>query len=223
MPRKLDLTGQRFGKLTVLRPAENIAGRTAWTCLCDCGRETVVRTSHLRSGITKTCGCQHSTGDPLALTYMGVTCEEKRTLRKRLDLSGQRFSMLTVLRPAENVGGQTAWVCRCDCGQETVVRTAHLRSGHTKTCGHRTDDYLKTLRSETEQERYTSGVRGVYWIPRERRWKATICFQRKRYYLGVYLNVEDAVRARKKAEEELHGNFLREFIGAETHDVNSSL
>ena len=55
--KKLDLTGQRFGKLTVLEPAENIGSRTAWRCRCSCGRETVVRTLHLRNGHVTSCGC----------------------------------------------------------------------------------------------------------------------------------------------------------------------
>ena len=42
--KRLDLTGQRFGKLTVLAPAENIGSLTAWRCLCDCGQETVAST-----------------------------------------------------------------------------------------------------------------------------------------------------------------------------------
>ena len=41
--------------------------------------------------------------------------------RKKLDLTGQRYGKLTVLRPAENVGVKTAWVCRCDCGSETIA------------------------------------------------------------------------------------------------------
>lgn len=38
-PNRLDLTGQRYGKLTVLRPADNIGEKTAWVCHCDCGKE----------------------------------------------------------------------------------------------------------------------------------------------------------------------------------------
>lgn len=55
--QKIDLTGQRYGRLTVLGPAENIGERTAWRCLCDCGRHTTVKTNQLRSGHTKSCGC----------------------------------------------------------------------------------------------------------------------------------------------------------------------
>ena len=54
--KKLNLTGQRFGRLTVIEPAPNMGKRTAWRCRCDCGRETVVTTGRLRSGKTASCG-----------------------------------------------------------------------------------------------------------------------------------------------------------------------
>lgn len=38
---KFDLTGQRFGKLTILEPAENIGSRTIWHCRCSCGQDAV--------------------------------------------------------------------------------------------------------------------------------------------------------------------------------------
>ena len=50
--KKLDLTGQKYGRLTVLEPAENIGTRTAWLCRCDCGRETVIPTHRLRSAVS---------------------------------------------------------------------------------------------------------------------------------------------------------------------------
>ena len=54
-----DLTGQRFGRLTVLEPLPG-ERRTRWRCVCDCGRETVVGSGHhLTSGNTKSCGCLH--------------------------------------------------------------------------------------------------------------------------------------------------------------------
>lgn len=206
--KKLDLTSQRYGMLTVLHRAENIDGRTAWVCRCDCGQETIVRTGNLRSGITKTCGCQRTAGDPPELPFMGATCEEKRTLRKRLDLTGQRFGKLIVLHPAENIGKQTAWVCRCDCGRETVVRTSTLRSGSTTTCGQPSGTCMAQSPCVTVRKNNTSGVPGVEWLPREQRWKATICVKRKRYYLGAYRDFKDAVMARKRAEDRLQDDSL---------------
>lgn len=82
--KKLDLTGQRFGKLTVIGPAENIGDRTAWTCLCECGATTVVRTGHLRSGHVTSCGECAATGVK-SLTYVDGTCVEMiraKTIRR---------------------------------------------------------------------------------------------------------------------------------------------
>lgn len=73
---RLDLTGQRYGHLTVLEPAPNIGTRTAWKCRCDCGRETVVRSSYLRSGRDVSCGCTHEGGIGAFLTYVDGTCVE---------------------------------------------------------------------------------------------------------------------------------------------------
>ena len=55
--RKLDLTGERYGRLTVVAPAPNIGKRTAWLCRCDCGKMATARTDHLRDGHVSSCGC----------------------------------------------------------------------------------------------------------------------------------------------------------------------
>lgn len=59
MPNKLiDLTGKRFGKLSVIeRAKENIHDRPAWVCKCDCGKTAIVFGTSLRNGNTKSCGC----------------------------------------------------------------------------------------------------------------------------------------------------------------------
>lgn len=56
MKRK-DLTGQRFGRLVVIEEEGRIDGRCLWTCKCDCGAITKVRSGNLLSGGTKSCGC----------------------------------------------------------------------------------------------------------------------------------------------------------------------
>jgi hypothetical protein len=59
MGQFIDLTGKRFGKLTVIKRTENGSGqKPQWLCLCDCGKSTIVRGDHLRSGWhTMSCGC----------------------------------------------------------------------------------------------------------------------------------------------------------------------
>lgn len=54
----IDLTGQRFGRLIIIQRVENDKrGNSRWLCLCDCGKEKIIRSSHLRSGAIKSCGC----------------------------------------------------------------------------------------------------------------------------------------------------------------------
>ena len=54
---KLNLKGQRFGKLIVVEPALNKGKLTSWKCKCDCGNEAIVYTNNLRRGHTTSCGC----------------------------------------------------------------------------------------------------------------------------------------------------------------------
>lgn len=53
----VDMAGQVFGKLTVLRRAENIGHHAAWECKCECGNTTVARGGSIRQGDTTSCGC----------------------------------------------------------------------------------------------------------------------------------------------------------------------
>ena len=52
-----NLSGDKYGKLTVVSAAGSRGGHMYWNCRCDCGKEKVVRGSHLRSGNVKSCGC----------------------------------------------------------------------------------------------------------------------------------------------------------------------
>lgn len=57
MPKALDLSGKKFGKLTAISRAENRNKKTYWLCQCDCGNYKEVQTSHLQSGLIQSCGC----------------------------------------------------------------------------------------------------------------------------------------------------------------------
>ncbi|MDD3229174.1 MAG: AP2 domain-containing protein [Oscillospiraceae bacterium] len=57
--KKIDLTGQKFGRLTVLEEAlPDKHGNTKWRCICDCGSITDVYGTKLRNGETVSCGCK---------------------------------------------------------------------------------------------------------------------------------------------------------------------
>lgn len=63
--------------------------------------------------------------------------DQKKTMGKRIDLIGKRFGRLTVI---EKIGldekkQNVLWRCKCDCGNEDIVRTSHLMDGSTRSCG----------------------------------------------------------------------------------------
>ena len=115
--RAKDRIGERFGRLLVVGRTHNIGNHTMWLCKCDCGNKAIVGTSHLVSGDTRSCGCFH-----------------KEMISK--NLTGQRFGRLTAVNPTNKRSGSSiVWECECDCGNKTMVSTACLVSGDTRSCG----------------------------------------------------------------------------------------
>ena len=56
MPKALDITNKRFGKLIAIKKMPSKNGKTYWLCKCDCGEEKEIQTCHLTSGVTTSCG-----------------------------------------------------------------------------------------------------------------------------------------------------------------------
>lgn len=97
--RKLnDLTGNKFGLLTVVKRAENQNTRTMWECLCECGNITTVNAYHLLKGYVKSCGCIKSFGERDINTYL-VKHNIKYISQKKFDgligVKGRNLVMLS--------------------------------------------------------------------------------------------------------------------------------
>ena len=124
-----DLTGQRFNRLTVIkRDLSKPSGhqhKAFWICECDCGNIVSVEGYNLTSKMTQSCGC-------LRL--------ERLREKIKLNLQGQRFGKLTVIKEANSIiepngAIRTAWECQCDCGNKCIVKTINLQAGDTSSCG----------------------------------------------------------------------------------------
>lgn len=121
--KKKDLTGQKFGRLTVIADTgERKNEKVIWLCQCECGNMCKIISTQLISGKTQSCGCLQ---------------KERTSEATRLDLTGMRFGSLVVIEPAPNKESskETQWRCKCDCGNEKIVTTHLLQSGHTTSCG----------------------------------------------------------------------------------------
>lgn len=193
-----DLTGQKFGMLTV----EKYVGKQKWECLCECGNRTIVLAANLKKGHTKSCGCL-----------------------KEKNLVGKKIGLLTVVSVAEkDERNIKLYNCKCDCGNECVKRSDILLRGDANSCGciHE-ENRIKAVKEKVfvdgtmpalialdkePTKANKSGVVGVNWDKSRNKWQASIRFKGHKYNLGRFENFDDAVDARKKAEKEIFGNFL---------------
>lgn len=122
MGKRVNLSGQMFGKLTVLgRGVDYISPSGAsllrWKCQCECGNIINATTSQLKRGLSS-CGC----------------------VSKREDLTGKQFHKLTIMYSVDDYISpkglhMSKWHCKCECGNEIDVLGMSLKNGDTKSCG----------------------------------------------------------------------------------------
>lgn len=136
MPPKLNLVGEKFGRLTVVAEAGRSAtGKVLWRCACECGEETVVVGSAIKSGNTQSCGCLRT--EP---KENGSEAPKLIPGPRVPDLTGETFGRLKVVAFAGLGNGyRSMWRCVCagpGCeNREAVVSGNALRGGHTQSCG----------------------------------------------------------------------------------------
>lgn len=108
------MVGQKFGKLLVKeRKGTASNGCILWLCQCECGNVVSVRSTDLRSGRKKSCGCIQIK-----------------------DLSKNKYGKLQPLFPTEERQSRSVvWQCQCDCGNQIKVSARNLTSGNTSSCG----------------------------------------------------------------------------------------
>ena len=118
----IDLTGQQFGKLTVLsRDGYDNNHKIMWRCQCNCGNITRVRGNDLRTNKIISCGCYKN--------------ELSRQRAAQVITPGERFGKLIALKRVEVKNNTGYWLCQCDCGNTLKVSTNNLTQGNTKSCG----------------------------------------------------------------------------------------
>lgn len=154
MTTHLDLSGKRFGSLTVIKEAGRTkANKSTWLVKCDCGNEKVVVGGSLVSGLTKTCSIK---GCPYNLSH-------DRHLDKAKEHIGRRYGHLIVTGvPKQKQSRRIIVEVLCDCGAKKTIELSRVTSGHTQTCGcmmgrdyskpigAKNKNYLKGFTTDTE-------------------------------------------------------------------------
>jgi HNH endonuclease len=151
MGKFIDLTGQRFGRLVVMRRDMSSPRKkqwpAQWVCKCECGTTASVLSHNLKSGNSTSCGCV-SPG-------------------KRIDLAGHRFGSLVAIQYLATVkvgsSKKVSWQCRCDCGVICARPAGRLTSGSSVSCGcgkaknwERLVSNLKAIRKRNDEAHWSN-------------------------------------------------------------------
>jgi hypothetical protein len=123
-----DLTGNTFGRLTVLEKSDNYyispggATQVKWMCQCSCPNHPILEIvgQSLRNGVSKSCGCYRS---------------DKIREDRFVDLTGQVFGKLTARKFVGRNEWSALWECECECGNTKTLAANHLVTKQTVSCG----------------------------------------------------------------------------------------
>lgn len=128
MGKLIDMTGQTFGKLTVIKRDTEPHVKPYWICKCECGRIVSIYGNHLRNGKVlqcKYCGAQQGA--------------KKRNQDIYNILPGKHFNHITVIEEDKTKPGGMGiakyWKCKCDCGNDMSISTHHILYEIPYSCG----------------------------------------------------------------------------------------
>lgn len=121
----ISLVGQRFGSLVL---TEYIKNEGKYKCICDCGNETIATAINLKTGNTKSCGCQSK-----LLLRQAVVAKYKDKI-----INGISF-----IEPTDKFGasGHIIWKLKCVCGKIFERPAMLVVNGHIKSCGCMTSSF----------------------------------------------------------------------------------
>ena len=225
MSKLIDLTEKKFNRLTVIKRAENTKnGAARWLCKCDCGNTNhiIVTSRNLISGHTKSCGC-----------LQDISRIKSHKKYNTYDLSGEYGIGYTSKGESfyfdlEDYNKIKDYCWRINKDNYVVTKNGTMFHRIVTECplnylvdhkhGERTrnDNRKYNLRICTNLENNknqkikltnTSGTTGVVWNKKNNKWIAQITVNYKNIYLGSFINFEDAVKARKEAEEKYFGEW----------------
>ena len=225
--RTIDLTGKKFGRLTAMEPIPERSAdiNVQWLCQCDCGNRKVFKAALLTSGRRKSCGCIGVRTDGLmtSRTLVEGTCVEYMFSdhTPKNNTSGCKGVNLDrgKWRASITYGGKTKWLGTFDSFEdavrvrkqaETEVRE-HLRVVIKEQGVEISEERLQRNLKDKPNDKPSgtsknnkSGYIGVFRYGKK--WRAYLSRDRKTHWLGTFATLEEAVEARRVAEDEYNEN-----------------
>ena len=222
-----DLSGQRFGRLTVLRLTENIVGKKKrYVCKCDCGNEIIVQAGNLTNGHTQSCGClvvDKNSGQKKINEYEVVDGYVKVMLNdndymlcdiedwERLKNYGWGKGNGGYAVSGTQTEGKFYFHKKVTNTTTEIVDHINRNKLDNRKCNLRiTDQRVNAINSKMPINN-TSGYKGVR-LNKHGSWVASITVNKKHIYLGSYKTKEEAVIARKAAEDKYYKPLLEKAV-----------
>lgn len=220
-----DLTGMKFGKLTVLyRTSDYISPSgqhlTRFKCRCECGNESDIIANNLTKGNSTTCGCSHRIFNDFKIheDYAEIFTSNGKSFYVDLD-DFDKVSQYTWHFKEQYVEG---WVEDKDIELHRFIMDCPdgMDVDHVGGDGTEYDNRKSNLRIATKsenawnqklQKNNKSGVTGVFWDKKVGKWRTHITVNKKRINLGYYSDFELAVKARKEAEKKYFGEYAYDY------------
>ena len=235
MAKAIDMTGKKIGRLTVIRRAEDAIRPSGyrevqWYCRCDCGNFVIVTGKRLRSGNTKSCGClfkeiasswlkKKNKYDLESKEYgIGYTSntnepfyfdlEDYDKIKNYCWFKSNKGYVVTSVYMGNNKN-KTLGLHSLVMDASDDIYVDHIR--HNKLDNRKSElRFINSVNNERNSKlskNNTSGVTGVTWHSRDNVWQARIKVNYKYIHLGYFDKFEDAVAARKQAEEKYFGEY----------------
>ena len=220
-----DLTGQRFGRLTVIKRSEtNKYNKPAWICKCDCGNEVVVGSNLLKMNQTMSCGCLNYDNHKKYNDYYII---DDIVHIKFSNCDDEFLCNISDWEKAKAIcwyKNNTGYA-RGKINNKFVLFHDYIMN--VNPCkniqvdhinGNRLDNTRKNLRiCDKQHNAYNHGIRidnksgvtGVSWHKLIEKWVAYINVENERIKLGAFDNFQDAVNARLAAEQKYFKDYSR--------------
>ena len=223
--RYQDLTGQKFGRLTavsIAEPHRSPCGHivTMWNCICDCGNKKVVSTVELKRGNVRSCGClmkelvakrskkynnYTDCGDYIiGFTTKGyeyyIDKEDFDKIKKYCWTTDKQGYLVTTVYEEKKKGLKMHRLIM-NCPKNKYVD--HINHN---VADNRKSNLLIVTNSQNNMNKKilnanTSGITGVYYSKDYNKWYSIITENKKVHHLGYYKNKQEAIKARKNAED----------------------
>ena len=234
MGKTIDLTGQKFGRWTVIKQGEsNKYNKVRWWCKCDCGNPELhlVISTNLTKGLSRSCGCLQKERAKEALSkakrkynsydFMDDYCIGYDEKMQEFYCDLDDYDKIKDFYWSIDDKG---YVCAYNYEKRKYMKmhqlimptdnehvADHIHGENTRNDNRKSNLRVATLgqnaMNRKKQKNNTSGVTGVNWDKKGNCWRVQININNKKITVGFFSDFEDAVKARKEAEEKYFGEY----------------